>query len=48
MLLQEYHLDGLRCDQATVIDENGGWYFCQDLTSTLRFVKPQSVQIVEY
>ena len=32
MHLQEYHLDGLRYDQVTVIDENGGWRFCQDLT----------------
>ncbi len=48
MHLLEFHLDGLRYDQATVIDENGGWSFCQDLTNTLRFVKPEAVQIAEY
>lgn len=48
MLLNEYHMDGLRYDQVTIIDEHGGWSFCQDLTDTLRFVKPQAVQIAEY
>ena len=48
MLLGEYHLDGLRYDQVTVIDEHGGWFFCQDLTSTVRFVKPGAVQVAEY
>ncbi|MEA3186275.1 MAG: 1,4-alpha-glucan branching enzyme [Chthoniobacter sp.] len=48
MLLTEYHLDGLRYDQVTVIDEHGGWSFCQDLTNTLRFVKSSAVQIAEY
>jgi 1,4-alpha-glucan branching enzyme len=48
MLLDEYHLDGLRYDQVTVIDEHGGWPFCQDLTNTLHFVKPSAVHIAEY
>ena len=48
MLLGEFHLDGLRYDQVTVMDEHGGWFFCQDLTNTLRFVKPEAVQIAEY
>jgi 1,4-alpha-glucan branching enzyme len=47
-LLQEYHVDGLRYDQVTVIAESGGWYFAQDLTNTLRFIKPAAVQIAEY
>jgi 1,4-alpha-glucan branching enzyme len=47
-LLAEYHLDGLRYDQVTVMDDHGGWSFCQDLTSTLRYVKPSAVQIAEY
>jgi 1,4-alpha-glucan branching enzyme len=47
-LLEEYHVDGLRYDQVTVIAESGGWYFAQDLTNTLRFVKPAAVQIAEY
>jgi 1,4-alpha-glucan branching enzyme len=48
MLLQDYHLDGLRYDQVTIIDEHGGWSFCQDLTDTLRYLKPGAVQIAEY
>jgi 1,4-alpha-glucan branching enzyme len=48
MLMQEYHVDGLRYDQVTVIDEHGGWFFCQDLTGTMRFVKASAVQIAEY
>lgn len=47
-LLEEYHVDGLRYDQVTVIAESGGWYFAQDLTNTLRFIKPGAVQIAEY
>mgnify|MGYP000981733549 CR=1 FL=1 len=47
-LLQEYHVDGLRYDQVTVIAESGGWFFAQDLTGTLRFIKPDAVQIAEY
>src|SRR5882724_1313453 len=30
-LLHEYHLDGLRYDQVTVMDEHGGWFFCHEL-----------------
>jgi 1,4-alpha-glucan branching enzyme len=48
MHLREYHIDGLRYDQVTVIDEHGGWFFCQDLTNTLRYEKPRAVQIAEY
>ena len=48
MLLDEFHIDGLRYDQVTVIDEHGGWSFCQELTSNLRELKPQAVQIAEY
>jgi 1,4-alpha-glucan branching enzyme len=48
MLLQEYHVDGLRYDQVTVLDENGGWFFAQDLTNTVRSVNPSAVQIAEY
>jgi 1,4-alpha-glucan branching enzyme len=48
MLLGEYHVDGFRYDQVTVIDEHGGWFFCQDLTGTLRFIKPGAIQIAEY
>ncbi|GAA2715198.1 alpha amylase C-terminal domain-containing protein [Actinoplanes palleronii] len=48
MFLDEYHGDGLRFDEVTVIDAMGGWGFCQELTGTLRAAKPQAVQIAEY
>ena len=48
MFVEEYHADGLRFDEVSVIDWNGGWFFCQDLTDTLRFVKPAAAQIAEY
>jgi 1,4-alpha-glucan branching enzyme len=48
MMLGEYHSDGLRYDEVTVIDGHGGWFFCQNLTGTLRFVKADAVQIAEY
>lgn len=47
----EYHVDGLRYDQVSVIvAENGasGWRFCQDCTSTLRKVAPERPNIAEY
>lgn len=48
MFLNEYHIDGFRYDQVTVIDEHGGWFFCQDLTNTLKFIKPGAVNLAEY
>jgi len=50
-LLQEYRVDGLRYDQISVIDHDGepdGWRFCQDLTSTVKFVRPDALQLAEY
>ena len=46
--IDEYHVDGFRYDQVTVIDDHGGWQFLQDLTSTLKFIKPQAIHIAEY
>ena len=48
MFLREYHADGLRFDEVSVIDATGGWFFCQDLTSTLRYEKPAAALIAEY
>lgn len=48
MLLREYHVNGFRYDQVTVMDEHGGWFFCQDLASTVRFINPGAIQIAEY
>ncbi|GIH97757.1 hypothetical protein ACFFMN_03490 [Planobispora siamensis] len=48
MFLTEYHADGLRFDEVSVIDAKGGWFFCQNLTQTLRHHKPTAVLIAEY
>lgn len=46
--LEEFHIDGFRYDEVTVIDRFGGWAFCQALTQTLKFAKPSTVQIAEF
>jgi 1,4-alpha-glucan branching enzyme len=48
MFLDEYHADGLRFDQVTLIDQYGGWSLCQDMTATLRHRKPSAALIAEY
>jgi 1,4-alpha-glucan branching enzyme len=50
-LLEEYRIDGLRYDQVSVMTQDGGesaWPFCQDLSSTVRFVNPSSLQNAEF
>jgi 1,4-alpha-glucan branching enzyme len=44
----EYHVDGFRFDEVTVIDRFGGWGFLQDITDTLRSRKPEAILIAEY
>jgi 1,4-alpha-glucan branching enzyme len=44
----EYHVDGFRFDEVTVIDSHGGWSFLQNLTDTLRYKKPQAILVAEY
>lgn len=46
--LDEYHVDGIRYDEVSVMDRFGGWHFCQDLTATVRARKPEAIQIAEY
>lgn len=48
--LQEHHVDGFRYDEVSgiVSHSNNGWRFCQDLTRTVRSVKPEAIQIAEY
>jgi 1,4-alpha-glucan branching enzyme len=48
MFLQDYHVDGLRFDEVTVIDANGGWSFCQELTSALKSTAPAAALVAEY
>jgi 1,4-alpha-glucan branching enzyme len=46
--VQEYHVDGIRYDQVSDMEGFGGGRCSQDMTSTVRFVKPQAIQIAEY
>lgn len=46
--LQEYHVDGFRYDEVSVIDMFGGWHFCQDLTGTVKFLRPSTLHHAEY
>jgi 1,4-alpha-glucan branching enzyme len=48
VFLDEFHVDGFRYDEVSVIDRFGGWNFCQALTQTLRFAAPSFVQIAEF
>ena len=48
MYLEDFHFDGLRYDEVTVIAHNGGENFCRDITSTLRYRRPSAVHIAEY
>jgi 1,4-alpha-glucan branching enzyme len=47
----EYHIDGFRYDQVTVIDKQNvgsGWLFCQDLNATLNQRDSAAINIAEY
>lgn len=49
--LDEYHVDGFRYDQVTVIDRQNagsGWLFCQHLNETLTHQDPSAINIAEY
>jgi 1,4-alpha-glucan branching enzyme len=46
--IDEYHVDGFRNDEVSVIDRFGGWQFCQDLTNSVRYAKPECLQIAEF
>jgi 1,4-alpha-glucan branching enzyme len=46
--VEEFHIDGFRYDEVSVIDRFGGWHFCQALAQTLRFANPSLVQIAEF
>ncbi|HHJ16925.1 MAG TPA: 1,4-alpha-glucan branching protein [Gammaproteobacteria bacterium] len=49
--LDEYHVDGFRYDEVSVIRDRGGehgWLFCQYVTDTCHFVKPEAIHIAEH
>lgn len=46
--LDEYHVDGFRYDEVSVIDRFGGWHFCQDLTGTVKYHRPGRLHHAEY
>ena len=49
--IEEYHVDGFRYDQVTVIDRQNagsGWLFCQNLNGTLNAHDPSAINIAEY
>ena len=49
--IDEYHVDGFRYDQVTVIDRQNagsGWLFCQNLNGTLNAQDPSAINIAEY
>lgn len=43
--INEYHVDGIRYDEVTVIHEKGGDGFCRDLTGTIRYVNRRGLQM---
>jgi 1,4-alpha-glucan branching enzyme len=45
---REYHIDGFRFDQVTIIDDHGGWNFCQGMTTALRSDHATRIQIAEF
>ncbi|MBV8104888.1 MAG: alpha amylase C-terminal domain-containing protein [Hyphomicrobiales bacterium] len=48
--MKEYRIDGIRYDEVRVISNNrpSGVEQCQDMTSTIRFIRPSAIQIAEY
>lgn len=49
--LTECHCDGLRYDEVSVIKNEGGehgWRFCQYVTDTCHYAKPEAIHIAEH
>jgi 1,4-alpha-glucan branching enzyme len=49
--IEEFHADGFRYDEISDLlsmNCDSGWSFCQNLTSTLRFIHPRLLQNAEY
>ena len=45
--VNEYHVDGIRYDQVSDMEGFGGGRCSQDMTSTVRFVNPEVIQIAD-
>jgi 1,4-alpha-glucan branching enzyme len=48
--LIEYHCDGFRYDEVSVIKNEGGehgWLFCKYVTNTCHYIKPEAIHIAE-
>ena len=48
--LTEYHCDGFRYDEVSVIKNEGGehgWLFCKYVTDTCHYLKPEAIHIAE-
>lgn len=48
--LTEYHCDGFRYDEVSVIKNEGGehgWLFCKCVTDSCHYVKPEAIHIAE-
>jgi len=48
LFLDEFHVDGFRYDEVSVIYNNEGANFCRDLMGTLQDYAPSSIHIAEY
>jgi 1,4-alpha-glucan branching enzyme len=49
--IDELHVDGFRYDEVSALvnlNGGGGWSFCQDITSTVRFLNPRLLQNAEF
>jgi 1,4-alpha-glucan branching enzyme len=49
--VDEYHVDGFRYDQVTVIvqqNTSDGWRFCQNLTGAVRALDASAINVAEY
>jgi len=49
--LDEFHVDGFRYDEISVLLALGGssgWQFCTNITSTVRYMRPRAIQNAEH
>ncbi len=49
--VDEFHVDGFRYDEVSALvnlNAGSGWSFCQDITSTARYIEPRLIQNAEF